>query len=104
LLQDKPSFNYPDEFLLRNFFGAFAGCYRIPADFKFSVALHLGTLLGVIIYFRRDFSMMFTALVKPHVLGDEARTQRLFVLYICLGTIPAVVAGYLLQDAWQAIY
>ena len=48
----------------------------------FDVALHLGTLLGVIIYFRRDFSMMFTALVKPHVLGDEARTQRLFVLYM----------------------
>jgi undecaprenyl-diphosphatase len=28
----------------------------------FDVALHLGTLLGVIIYFRRDFTMMFTAL------------------------------------------
>jgi undecaprenyl-diphosphatase len=70
----------------------------------FDVALHLGTLLGVIIYFRRDFSMMFTALVKPHVLGDEARTQRLFVLYICLGTIPAVVAGYLLKDAAETVF
>jgi undecaprenyl-diphosphatase len=70
----------------------------------FDVALHLGTLLGVIIYFRRDFILMFIALVKPGVLGEEARGQRLLALYICLGTIPAVVAGYLLKDIAETLF
>ena len=70
----------------------------------FDVALHLGTLLGVIIYFRRDFILMFIALVKPGVLGEEARVQRLLALYICLGTIPAVVAGYLLKDIAETLF
>ena len=70
----------------------------------FDVALHLGTLLSVIIYFRRDFTMMFTALVKPEMLGEEARSQRLLALYICLGTIPAVMAGYLLKDAAETVF
>jgi len=70
----------------------------------FDVALHLGTLLSVVIYFRRDFTMMFTALVKPEMLGEEARSQRLLALYICLGTIPAVMAGYLLKDAAETVF
>ena len=70
----------------------------------FDVALHLGTLLGVIIYFRRDFSLMFTALVKFGAIDQEARYQRLLALYICLGTVPAVVAGYLLKDAAETIF
>lgn len=70
----------------------------------FDVALHMGTLLGVIIYFRRDFSMMFTAVLKPSVLGEKARRQQMLALFICLGTIPAVVAGYLLKDAAETIF
>ena len=70
----------------------------------FDVALHLGTLVAVIIYFRRDFTKMFTALVMPQVLGEQARSQRLLALYICLGTIPAVMAGYLLKDAVETVF
>jgi undecaprenyl-diphosphatase len=74
------------------------------AGLAFDVALHLGTLCAVIIYFRRDFKMMFTALVRPQVLGEEARSSRILALYICLGTIPAVVAGYLLKDAAETVF
>jgi undecaprenyl-diphosphatase len=74
------------------------------AGLAFDVALHMGTLLGVIIYFRRDFAMMFTAFVKPGVLGADAGPQRLLAFYICLGTIPAVVAGYLLKDAAETVF
>jgi undecaprenyl-diphosphatase len=70
----------------------------------FDVALHLGTLLGVIIYFRRDFILMFTALVNPGLLGEEDRHHRLMALYICLGTLPAVVAGYLLKDTAETYF
>jgi len=70
----------------------------------FDVALHLGTLLGVLIYFRRDFFRMFIAFVKPGQLGEESRGQRLLLLYICLGTLPAVAAGYLLKDAAETAF
>jgi undecaprenyl-diphosphatase len=74
------------------------------AGLAFDVALHLGTLLGVLIYFRRDFFMMLTALINPQVLGEEARNQRFLALYIVLGTIPAVVAGYFLKDVAETIF
>ncbi len=70
----------------------------------FDVALHLGTLLGVVIYFRRDFLQMFTALVNPRNQGEESREQRLLAFYICLGTLPAVIAGYLLKDAAETAF
>jgi len=70
----------------------------------FDVALHLGTLLGVVIYFRRDFLLMFTALVNPRKLEEEAREQRFLALYICLGTMPAVLAGYLLKDTAETAF
>ena len=69
------------------------------AGLAFDVALHLGTLLGVCIYFRRDLYLMIIALLWPHKLGAEATRQQLLALYICLGTVPAVIAGLLLKDA-----
>lgn len=74
------------------------------SSLAFDVALHLGTLLGVIIYFRRDLFMILTALVNPQVLGDKAEQQRLLALYICLGTIPAVIAGFLLKDVVETVF
>ena len=74
------------------------------AGLAFDVALHLGTLLGVVVYFRNDFIMMLTALVLPRKLGEEAGRQRLLALYLCLGTVPAVVAGYLLKEAAETVF
>ena len=74
------------------------------AGLAFDVALHLGTLLGVMIYFRRDFALMFTAIIKPEMLGEEAGRQRQLALYLCIGTIPAVMAGYLLKDAAETVF
>jgi undecaprenyl-diphosphatase len=74
------------------------------AGLEFDIALHLGTLLGVLIYFRRDFIMMLTALVSPKKLGEEARGQRLLLLHICLGTIPAIAAGYFLIGAAESTF
>ena len=74
------------------------------AGLSFDVALHLGTLLGVLIYFRRDFLKMFTALVNPGLLGEEAGRQRLLFFYLCLGTIPAVIAGFFLKDAVETTF
>jgi undecaprenyl-diphosphatase len=52
---------------------------------SFDVALHLGTLIAVIIYFRRDWIDMFSS------------NRKLFYLLV-LATLPAGLAGFLLND------
>jgi undecaprenyl-diphosphatase len=73
------------------------------AGLAFDVCLHLGTLLGVCLYFRHDFSQMITALFNPQESGTGATRQRLLVFYICVGTIPAVITGFLLKDKAETV-
>jgi len=74
------------------------------AGLTFDVALHLGTLTGVLVYFRRDFIKMGMAFLAPGQLGGEAGRQRQLAGYIILGTVPAVIAGLLLEDAAESIF
>jgi undecaprenyl-diphosphatase len=74
------------------------------AGLTFDVALHLGTLSGVLVYFRRDFTKMAMAYLAPDKLGEETGHHRLLVGYIVLGTVPAVIAGLLLEDAAENIF
>ena len=74
------------------------------AGLTFDVALHLGTLAGVLIYFRNDFIKMGMAFLAPDRLGGEAGLHRRLVGYIILGTIPAVIAGLLLEDAAESVF
>ncbi|MDA0351488.1 MAG: undecaprenyl-diphosphate phosphatase [Chloroflexi bacterium] len=69
----------------------------------FDVALHLGTMLAVIAFFWRDWARIIGA-----GLGDIARhgialkrwsPYGLLGLWIVVGTIPAVVVGFLFGDA-----
>lgn len=64
----------------------------------FDVALHMGTLAAVLIYFRRDWLDLargFLVSIARRSLADPA--SRLAWLVI-LGTVPAVLAGLLLDD------
>lgn len=64
----------------------------------FDVALHAGTLIAAVTYFRREVVLLvraFLAVVRQRAIrGDE---QRLAVA-IAVGTIPAVIAGGLGSD------
>ena len=77
--------------LVRGLFGWDAGA----AEVAFDVACHLGTLLAVLVYFRRD--VVDLAAAAPGALagrgGDAARTGRL----ILLATAPVVPLGLLLS-------
>ncbi|MDZ7782346.1 MAG: undecaprenyl-diphosphate phosphatase [Halioglobus sp.] len=63
----------------------------------FDLAVHVGTLLAVILYFPRDV----TTLTRD---GVVSMTQRRFIgqgrmaLFLIIGTLPAAVAGLLLLD------
>lgn len=70
---------------------------QIDQGLAFDLAVHLGTLLAVLLYFRRDvFSLTtdsLTALSKRQHVGQSP-----LALAVVLGTIPACIAGLLLLD------
>jgi undecaprenyl-diphosphatase len=64
----------------------------------FDVATHLGTLVAVLIYFRRELLNMLQAWMKP-VVDDASRQQRAMTVYLALASIPALLVGTLAHDA-----
>ncbi len=62
----------------------------------FDAVLHLGTLLAVLGYFRRDFLQLVAAVVRPEVRRKDPAAAPLAAAVI-IGTVPAVVAGWLLE-------
>ncbi|MEK7234347.1 MAG: undecaprenyl-diphosphate phosphatase [Elusimicrobiota bacterium] len=65
----------------------------------FDVALHLGTLLAVLLYYREIWTrMLFGAASEPR--GEEGRKLGLLVL----ATVPAVVAGLLFEKSAEEAF
>ena len=63
----------------------------------FDVAVHVGTLLAVVLYFRDDVQRLFGAWLiscKDRQMNADARLAWL----VLLGTVPVAVAGLLLHD------
>jgi undecaprenyl-diphosphatase len=65
----------------------------------FDLALHLGTLLAVVAYFRRDLVVLARELFALRSLSGMNPTQRLGV-GIVVSTIPAVIVGASMPDAF----
>ncbi|UZE97136.1 undecaprenyl-diphosphate phosphatase [Alkalimarinus alittae] len=63
----------------------------------FDVAVHVGTLLAVVLYFRRDVISLTLSWVDSVVKRKNSDESRLAWL-IVLATIPAGIAGLLLDD------
>jgi undecaprenyl-diphosphatase len=64
----------------------------------FDVALHLGTLVGVVLYFRREIlELIVGAFGVVRKRRAETRPERLAVL-IAIACVPAAVVGAALQD------
>ena len=63
----------------------------------FDLATHLGTLLAVLVYFRRELAAMAFAVVRP---GDttEAHADRTLACWLIVATLPALVGGFLMHD------
>ena len=61
---------------------------------SFDIALHLGTLIAIIIYFFKDFWSMF---IKGITKGTKDKEGKL-LWYIIIATIPAAIAGLLFED------
>jgi undecaprenyl-diphosphatase len=72
------------------------------AGLAFDVALHLGTLLSILIYFRNDFILMGKALLFIDIGTDDAKSLRKLAFFIVLATIPGVAAGLLFGEASES--
>ncbi|MAD89110.1 MAG: undecaprenyl-diphosphatase [Pseudoalteromonas sp.] len=63
----------------------------------FDVAVHVGTLLAVIIYFRKEVADILTAWFKS--FGAQGKTDDSQLgWWIILATLPSLIIGYLLKD------
>jgi undecaprenyl-diphosphatase len=63
---------------------------KVEELLDFDIALHMGTLLAILIYFRKDIWELLT-FKNPKLIK-----------FILIGTIPAVVIGFLFKDAIEA--
>lgn len=72
--------------------------WEVPG-ITFDVALHMGTLLAVVIYFWRDWMRLLKAAAKKEPSSDK----RLF-WYLVVATIPAVIFGLALEDAAAEVF
>ena len=75
----------------------------LPADdamFSFLVIVQLGTLVSLFVFYWKDL----LAITKATLDIRRSTFERNLGIYIIIATIPALLAGYLLKDAVEALF
>ena len=75
----------------------------LPADnamFSFLVIVQLGTLVSLFAFYWKDLLAIFKATLNVR----QSTPERNLGFYIIVATIPALLAGYLLKDAVEALF
>lgn len=70
---------------------------------SFDVALHIGSLLAIFVYFRKDVWGLLKAFVRLFGGKFDGEYAKL-ILFIIVGTLPAVFAGLLLEEQIDAVF
>jgi undecaprenyl-diphosphatase len=86
-------------------------------ELTFDVALHFGTLLSVLFYFRRTWFQIVRAAFGGKVVrfsetsgseqdlsSEEAREERLLLWFMAAATIPGAIAGKLLEHSAEEYF
>ena len=81
--------------------------FRWPApSLAFDVALHVGTLLALVAYFARDLAGIavgsFRTLIRRG--NDEDRGHARMLGLLAIGTVPAAIAGILVESRLESVY
>jgi len=84
------------------FFQSLFGLKEPPVFFD--IMLHLGTLLAVIIYFRRDIWKIVQGIGSTLKGKQEGRQDAKLFLWIGLGTIPTGLMGVLFKDWLESLF
>jgi undecaprenyl-diphosphatase len=70
----------------------------------FDVALHAGTLLAILWYFWRDWLEMVGGFFRILIKRKAGDFQERLILYIILATIPAGIAGFLMEKTIESTF
>ncbi len=86
-------------------------------ELTFDVALHFGTLLSVLFYFRRTWFQIIRAAVGGKVVrfseqgsedqdltAEEQKEERLLLWFLAVATIPGAIAGKLLEHSAEEYF
>jgi undecaprenyl-diphosphatase len=70
----------------------------------FDVALHFGTLIAVVWYFRMEWVALIRAAFGIITTGRIETPEKRRVVYLILATIPGAIGGYLLQAQAESAF
>jgi undecaprenyl-diphosphatase len=70
----------------------------------FDVALHFGTLLAVLWYFRMEWLTLIRAAFGIVTTGRIETPEKRRVVYLTIATIPGAIGGYLLQSRAESAF
>jgi undecaprenyl-diphosphatase len=70
----------------------------------FDVALHLGTLLAVLWYFRMEWIALIKAAFGIITTGRVETPEKRRVIYLIIATIPGAIGGFLLQSRAESTF
>jgi len=67
----------------------------------FDVLLHFGTMLAVVLYFRRDLANLLTS---PFQKSAEALRHRRLLVLLLLGSVPTALIGLTFKDFFEGMF
>ncbi|MFH1564979.1 MAG: undecaprenyl-diphosphatase UppP [bacterium] len=70
----------------------------------FDVALHLGSLLALFIYFRKKIYSLFSVFGKADKQQDKSKKNLRLFFFIFFATIPAGLIGFFFEDAIESYF
>lgn len=70
----------------------------------FDTTVHMGTLVAVLAYFYHDLWSLLVAWLRSLRRWDFSDDQARLAWLILLGTLPAALLGYLLQDFFESLF
>lgn len=76
--------------------------FNIQIDsLAFDVALHFGTLLALLLFFRKIIYQLFLNIFLKHDSKENQKRSFKLVVLIIIATIPAVAAGWFFEEALE---
>lgn len=66
----------------------------------FYVLLHVGTLLVIVAFFRKDIMQVLKALARRDFKSEEGKLG----VFVVVGSIPTAVIGYVFQDLFESFF
>jgi len=70
----------------------------------FDLAVHVGTMLAVCVFFRKELGRIVLAFLMPGRCGGDVTSLRRLGGLIILGTVPVAIAGFVLSEDTEDIF